>query len=199
MKKILIFDAEIIKAILNKKDEPIPGIEYCKGWGDFKGMGISVVCVYDTKEDKYRVFLADNLEALQTLIDECDFIVGFNNNTFDNKLLLAHGINIPVEKSYDIFAGIKEATGTMKGLGLEAVHEANFGIKKDGNGAFAPILWQEKIYGEFIDYCLNYVKMTLKVFWEIVHTGSIVDPRNTENRIYIDLPKEIHSLESPIT
>ncbi len=193
VKKILIFDSEIIKAILNKKDEAVPGVQYCKGWTDFKGMGISTVCVYDTKEDKYRVFLADNLEVLQKLINECAFIIGFNNNNFDNKLLAAHGINIPIEKSYDILAEIKKVTGTMKGLGLDALHEANFGVKKDGNGAFAPILWQQKKYGEVIDYCLNDVKMTYNLIYQSLNNGSLIDPRDIEKTISINIPHEIEN------
>lgn len=58
---MLVFDTEIIKAILGKKEEQIPGIEYCEGWKDFVGMGISVVGAYDFVENKFRVFLEDNL------------------------------------------------------------------------------------------------------------------------------------------
>ena len=188
---MLVFDGEIIKAILGKKEVPIEGIEYCNGWGDFEGMGISVIAVCDYKEAKYRVFLEDNLAELQKLIDERDFVIGFNNKNFDNKLLAAHGINIPEEKSFDLLVAIEEVTGTKKGLGLGPIAEANFTTSKNGDGAFAPILWQQKQYGKVIDYCLNDVKMTLNVLNKILEDGWIVDPRNKDNKIYIELPIDI--------
>lgn len=52
----LIYDIEIAKAILGPKEKPMPGVEYCQGWTDYVGMGISVICAYDCAEDRYRVF-----------------------------------------------------------------------------------------------------------------------------------------------
>lgn len=188
---MLVFDSEIKKAILGRGEEQIPGIDYCKGWKDFVGMGISVIGVYDFVENKYRVFLEDNLNELQELIEKREFCIGFNNENFDNKLLVAHSINIPEEKSFDLLKAIKEVTGTFKGLGLGAICEANFTTSKNGDGAFAPILWQQKQYGKVIDYCLNDVTMTLKILNQIIEIGYLVDPRDKENTITIELPFEI--------
>lgn len=44
-------------------------------------------------------------------------MIGFNNESFDNKLLAAYDINILEEKSFDLLKAIKEVTGTNKGLG----------------------------------------------------------------------------------
>lgn len=190
---MLVFDTEIIKAILGKDEEQIPGIEYCEGWKDFVGMGISVVGVYDFVENKFRVFLEDNLNELQSLIDNRAFVIGFNNESFDNKLLAAHGINIPEEKSFDLLKAIKEITGTNKGLGLGAICKANFSTYKTGDGAFAPILWQQKQYGKVIDYCLNDVNMTLNILNRIIEIGYLVDPRDEDNIITIELPLGIRN------
>ncbi|MDD2290633.1 MAG: hypothetical protein PHV52_00005 [Aliarcobacter sp.] len=191
---MLVFDSEIKKAIRGRGEEQIPGIEYCEGWKDFIGMGISIVGVYDFREAKYRVFLDDNLSELQELIDNREFCIGFNNESFDNKLLAAHGINISEEKSFDLLKAIKEVTGTNKGFGLGAICEANFRTSKNGDGAFAPILWQQKQYGKVIDYCLNDVSMTLKVLTQLIDYEFIVDPRNEENTIGIELPFNIRNI-----
>lgn len=188
---MLVFDSEIKKAILGRGENQIPGIEYCEGWKDFVGMGISVVGVYDFVENKYRVFLEDNLNELQVLIENSEFIIGFNNENFDNKLLVAHGINIPEEKSFDLLKAIKEVTGTFKGLGLGAICEANFRTSKNGDGAHAPILWQQKQYGKVIDYCLNDVNMTLNILNRIMEIGYLIDPRDEDNIITIELPLDI--------
>lgn len=188
---MLVFDLEIIKAILGRGEEQIPGIEYCQGWKDFVGMGISIVGVYDFRESKYRVFLEDNLNELQELIDDRKFCIGFNNENFDNKLLEAHGINIPEEKSFDLLKAIKEVTGTTKALGLGAICKANSNTSKNGDGALAPILWQQKQYGKVIDYCLNDVKMTLDILNIIAFNGCLTDPRNEKEMIIVELPSYI--------
>lgn len=190
---MLVFDSEIKKAIQGRGEEQIPGIEYCQGWKDFVGMGISVIGVYDFREKKYRVFLEDNLNELQVLIDNRAFAIGFNNESFDNKLLAAHNINIPEEKSFDLLKAIKEVIGTQKGLGLGAIHEANFNTSKTGDGALAPILWQQKQYGKVIDYCLNDVTMTLNIL-NIMVDGCLIDPRDKEKGIEVELPFNIKNI-----
>lgn len=45
MKKILIYDCEIIKAIRDPKKVDLAHIEYCNGWDDYENMGISVIGV----------------------------------------------------------------------------------------------------------------------------------------------------------
>jgi hypothetical protein len=37
----LVYDCEIVKAIPNGQKKK--GIEYCEGWGNFEGMGVSVI------------------------------------------------------------------------------------------------------------------------------------------------------------
>lgn len=78
--RITVYDTEIEKAILAKKDPVLPNIEYCAGWRDFQNMGISVATAYDYNKDQYRVFCKDNLPDFKVLVDDSDLIVGFNHN-----------------------------------------------------------------------------------------------------------------------
>lgn len=64
MTAMLVYDCEIEKAILGKRESRIDGIEYYAGWDDFKHMGISVIGAYDYKTDRYRVFCKDNFGDL---------------------------------------------------------------------------------------------------------------------------------------
>ena len=75
---MIIFDCEIVKGILGKNDTPIDGIEYCNGWDDHKGMGISCICAYDYPTNVYRVFCQDNLNEFQKLIRAFQFYLNFN-------------------------------------------------------------------------------------------------------------------------
>ena len=124
--KILIYDCEIIKAIPvdSKREQPIEGIEYCKGWDDVENMGISVIGTYNnwSKEkiafindhyfDKARYHGSYTLEQFQQLLDEADVLVGFNNQNFDDKLIKANGFVIPDKVvNYDILQEIWRAVG----------------------------------------------------------------------------------------
>ena len=148
---MLIYDCEIIKAIQGKNEELRQGIEYCQGWRDFENMGISCIGAYDYEEDRYRVFCADNFADFQSLVDGHDVIVGFNSIGFDNKLCAANAILVPDEKSYDILVEVWLAAGlgplfeypSHIGFGLDAICQANFGQKKTGHGAVAPVQWQQ--------------------------------------------------------
>lgn len=193
MKNYLVYDLEIIKAVPEKggvKPLEAEGIQYCDGWHDHQNMGISVIGAYDSKDDRYRVFCADNFKEFFELADARDVLVSFNGIGFDNKVLLAAGVfrQIDIEADfvfYDILAELWNANGLRReftypthiGFGLDAVAMANFGQKKSGNGALAPVEWQQGKIGSVIDYCLNDVKLTKRLFDRILETGGLRDPR----------------------
>ncbi len=180
--RIVIYDAEIENAIQSKGEEPIPGIRYCKGWGDHEGMGISVVAAY-VWDEGYRVFMKDNFEAFKALAEAPDtLLVGFNNRVFDDLLVeRCWGINIQPSRSWDLLRAIRVAKGmspaAVGGASLNALCEANFLPPKSGHGAFAPILWQKGKYGQVVDYCLGDVLRTKKMV-ELVRAGRLRDPES---------------------
>lgn len=195
----LIYDIEIKKAILGKKDQPIEGIEYCKGWGDHAGMGISCIGAYDYVEQRYRVFMDDNIGEFQKLVDSRKLIVSFNGLAFDNRVCAANGVVVRDDRSYDILVELWAAAGlgphftfpTHVGFGLDAVGEANFGIRKTGHGALAPVDFQLGNYGALIDYCLNDVAMTKRAFDKIIGAGELVDPRDETKVLQMRPPIEL--------
>jgi hypothetical protein len=63
------------------------------------------------------------------------------------------------------------------GFGLDAVCAANFGTRKSGTGAFAPVLWQRGQIGEVIDYCLNDVRLTKQLFDAVLQRKAIKNPK----------------------
>lgn len=181
MKPLLVYDCEIVRAIPDGKAEPLPGIQYCEGWRDFENMGISVICAYDYETDRYRVFLEDGFAEFGELLTQRT-AVAFNGRAFDDKLVAAHGM--PTGDTYDLLVEIWAAAGlgpefrfaTHSGYGLDAVCETNFGMRKTGNGALAPILWQQGKRGQVIDYCLQDVKMERTLLDLIRDRGEVVSP-----------------------
>lgn len=183
---MIIFDCEIVKAIAKKPEDRIPGIQYCEGWRDFSGMGISVICAYDYSTTRYRVFCQDNFAEFQKLVHEAGKVIGFNSLAFDNPLCAAHGLDIPVEKSWDLLSEIWAADGLSRsfeypshiGYSLDECSRVNFGFQKSGNGALAPVLWQRGQIGEVIDYCLNDIRLTKALVDAIIDHGEIRNPKN---------------------
>jgi len=197
----LIYDLEILNAIppKNPQDEFF-GMDYCEGWHDHKGMGISVICAYDCLMETYRVFCEDNWHGLLPLLNERAVLVGFNNINFDNKVLRANNIPVDDEKCFDILREIWKADGlgpeyethSHNGYSLDDCARANFGFRKSGNGALTPIHWQEKKIGSVIDYCLRDVFLTKRLYDKITNLGKIKHPKNPNGPLlYVRKPSDI--------
>lgn len=161
-KNIIVYDLEIKKTI-----------EQCaKGWDGHDEMGISVGCMFDYRELRYRVFLDDNISELADRINEDGtLVVAFNHVGFDNKLLRASGHNIKPDselRNYDMLLVSRHGAGVVdkyqKGFKLDQHLQALKLPMKTGDGAMAPIWWQEGKIGKVIDYCLNDVTQERALF-----------------------------------
>ena len=186
--KALIYDLEIIKAIPTKEPR-IDGIEYCAGWGDHANMGVSVIGAYDYATDRYRVFTKEQFPEFAALILDRAPLVGHNIIGFDNRVLHACGVITgppPDTICYDTLAELWVAAGLGRtfagakhgGFSLDAAAGVNFGKRKTGNGAFAPVDWQRGNIGTVIDYCLEDVRLTRMLFERMSRDGFAIDPRD---------------------
>ncbi len=184
MKNALVYDLEINKAIPPAEDaERIEGVDYCDGWHDRGNMGISVIAAYDYAEERFRIFLEDNLKEFQELA-RIRFIVGFNSETFDDDVCAANAIAVATD--YDLLRETYKAKGLdpypeeydkrYKGYGLNAMAAATLHTQKTGHGAQAPIDWQQGRKGSVIDYCLNDAMLTKKLFDRVLAGEPLVDP-----------------------
>lgn len=185
MLNALIFDIEIKRAVPGKEPR-VEGVEYCNGWGDKANMGVACVCAYDYVEERYRVFMDDNLQEFFNLIGSRDVLVGHNIIAFDNEVLKHTGWTISPEVCYDTLVELWAAAGlgpvfqgaSHGGFGLDAVCKANFGVGKTGYGGTAPIDFQMGKYGSLLDYCLTDVHRTKLLFDRILELGFVLDPRD---------------------
>lgn len=184
---MIVIDLEIKKAIPGREPK-IEGIEYCAGWGDHAGMGISVMVAYDYKNSRYRVFEDDNKAEAKALIESAQFVYGFNTILFDHKVLKAcWDIEVPEEKIYDL----KQKLGHWKVPKLDLLAKYNLGISKSGEGAFAPILWQQGKRGQVIDYCMMDVYIT-KCLMDLVAKQGTLHGESESQLYYVGLrPTEI--------
>ena len=190
---MFIYDIEIKHPIAPKNPaERDSSIEfYAKDFNDYANMGIACVGAYDYTCDKYRVFGEYELEDFQQFINSHDVAIGYNNIRFDNNVLRSCNIQISDSKSYDILAQIYSALGSFqKGCRLEDVIKANFpnSAGKSGDGAQAPILWQQGYHTKVIDYCLNDVRLTKMLLDRILRCGFITNPIETAKDLRIKRP-----------
>jgi hypothetical protein len=173
---VIVYDCEIIKCIPPAVQ---PDLQYCEGWHDHAGMGISVIGVYDYLTDQYRVFLKDNFADFVKLVRDREHVIGFNSLAFDDRLCAAHGLEVTT--TYDLLCEVRVASkqppryrpGTRPGYSLERLALANLGTGKSGSGALAPELWQRGQRGAVIDYCLGDVALTKRLF---DRRAGLIDP-----------------------
>lgn len=185
---ILIYDCEIVRGIPPRGEDKLPDVEYCDGWKDHANMGVSVTGVYDYAKDAYRVFCDDNVGEMAALMHQADRLVGFNNVDFDDRLLAAtyDWFEVISTPRYDLLREIWRAAEqptewgspeTHGGYGLDAMCDANFGERKTGHGADAPVNWQRGWIGSVIDYCLNDVRMTKLLMDAVLAGHPLVNPK----------------------
>ncbi len=103
-----IYDLEI-KNIIPNKSYRDSSLQYCNGWNDFEGMGIS--CGGVSYSDNHEIY-TDPLLLYKRLIELQNkgvYVGGFNNFRFDDKLLSATVNNF--ESDFDLLRIIKDRVG----------------------------------------------------------------------------------------
>lgn len=129
---MLVYDLEIIKLVPEMYGVKDPNYEYCEDWGDYRGMGISVIGVVDSSnlsgyffsEKKLDPLVFSNMKSIdifanfshEYLSSFPDFVVehraenfiGFNNHRFDDNVICS---NFPITFSgdYDLLKLIRVA------------------------------------------------------------------------------------------
>lgn len=205
--RALVFDIEILKAVPTREPQ-IDGIEYCAGWHDHYGMGVACIGAYDYADQRSLMFTLERMyyvtpSGFTTLsLTFADFagliqdrypLVGHNLIPFDLKVLEACGIIGPVLESacYDTLRELWVACGLAPtwrgqshwGFSLDSCGLANFGLRKTGDGAHAPIWWQRGDYARVFSYCLNDVLITKRLFERMAIEGWSADPRDPDRKL----------------
>lgn len=173
-KRIAVFDAEIKNPIEECSD----------GWNSHDEMGISVLVIFDYQSMRYRVFDDSNKDEALRILHNYDLVVGFNTVNFDWKLINACWPSPHLKESsdYDILREIWISLGlnpavfnprTHGGYKLDDVAFETIGMRKTGDGAHAPTLYQEKRWAELVDYCIEDVRIERTLFESIVKVATV--------------------------
>lgn len=178
-KNIAVFDLEIQKRI-----------DQCsRGWSSHDEMGISVLCLFDYREQRYRVFDGNNAAEAIKILHTYDLVVGFNIVNFDWKVIKASWADLcksavpRTSRDYDILREIWIAKGlnpdvfrpeTHGGYKLDDVAFDTIGLRKSGDGALAPVLFQEGRLSELYDYCIRDVQIEKELFEFVAKHGYVI-------------------------
>jgi hypothetical protein len=182
----LVYDLEIKRGVPMRGDSRLDGVEYCAGWHDHPNMGVAVLCAYDYAEDRYRVFDEATLPEFAALAQRRAPLVGFNNVAFDNAVLRCAGVTIDPARCYDLLREVWSAVGlgpafnyrTHGGYGLDDLCAATLGERKSGRGDLAPVWYQRGEYARVVDYCLQDVRLTKRLYDRVIAGEPIIDPHD---------------------
>jgi len=186
MKHFLVYHVEILRAIPPKDSPRLETIEYCDGWHDFAGMGISVIGFFDSAYPAtYQIALGFDTDALndfEALASE-RVVIGFNSRGFHDKVMGAHGYSI--HSDFDLLHEVRLASGqpptyergvTRAGYSLDALAWSNLDEGKISKGDVAPIDWQQGRKSKVINYVLHDIYLTHELLTLWMARGFLNDP-----------------------
>lgn len=191
--ELFIYDCEIQRCIPD--DDMDSEFDYCSGWDDFENMGIACVGflhltyqgsflapTFTTSIGNVLPFDDDSFpEYFSENVSPDAYVIGFNSEAFDDKLLAANGFYVYTD--YDVLTftrlaafGSPDWEDTPDGFSysLSALAKAN-GFRKTGSGAIAPKLYQSGQLRQLYAYCLNDVILTYEIL-KLGFSGTLIDP-----------------------
>lgn len=135
-------------------------------------MNIALVCIHDSKEDKYSCYLQEELSGLWGILEYSDALIGYNSNHFDIPLLNKYYPgDLTRIKSVDLLEEIKKSLGRR--LKLEKVAQGTLGVGKSGDGLQAIRWWKAGEIEKVKKYCMDDVKITKEIYDYAIANGEI--------------------------
>jgi DEAD/DEAH box helicase domain-containing protein len=133
------------------------------GWHKAEKMGVSVVVLYDSRQDAYRTFFENELDDFIKALKEFDLVVGFNNKRFDNQVLSAYtDVDLYSLPTLDILEEVRNRLGYR--LSLNHLAEHTLGVKKSGDGLQALHWYKQGKIDKIVEYCRDDVKITRDLY-----------------------------------
>lgn len=184
--KHLILDLEI-----QKNPDDVEG-----GWSSTHLLGVAIAVTYEEWSDRFKVYGANDLDALRQSCHDADRITGFNVLDFDLPVLL--GISRPdwrksaeravfMPKTNDLLRRIWTALGydpdidgpKEKGWNLDTVCRLTLGRGKIGDGKSAPAWFAAGEIARVVTYCMDDTALTRDLNRFINRYGYVIGKQGT--------------------
>ncbi len=134
-----------------------------RDFDDPKKLGITVVGIYDYRDNKLKTFLEADINKLFQLLESSSYIIGFNVVSFDLQVLQRYYPGkLQHFSTFDLLDDIKSKIGRR--LSLNDLLYATLGKKKSGHGLMAIDYFKEGKWEELKKYCLDDVMLTKELF-----------------------------------
>ncbi len=143
------------------------------GSNDPVDLDISVVCIYEYKNDKYSSFTQEQFSELWKILEQADMLITYNGDHFDIPLLNKYysGDLLKI-KSLDLLKELRNSAGRR--MKLDQIAEGTFGTHKSGNGLDAVKWWREGEVDKVIKYCIDDVRITKDVYEYALKNGKLI-------------------------
>ncbi len=126
-------------------------------------LGVSVVGLYDYREDRYFCVREGALESLEPLLKGAEEVIGFNLLGFDYPVLAAEvGDWVYELPTVDLMVEAQKALGHR--ASLDSLAKATLGVSKLGSGLDALEYYRAGDWERLERYCLEDVKLTKDLF-----------------------------------
>ena len=142
-------------------------------FNDPKKLGVTVVGLFDYRDNKNKVFEEKEITKLFTLLESTSYIIGFNVKSFDLEVLQGYYPGkIQHFSTFDLLDDLKIKIGRR--LSLNDFVFATLGKKKTGHGLQAIELYKEGKMAELKKYCLDDVMLTKELFEFGIEKGEVM-------------------------
>lgn len=141
---------------------------------DTKVMRVSCIGAYISWTDQYVAFLEEGTEEFLKLLKAADLVVGFNHIWFDNQVLqkyASYDLNKDLN-NYDLMVEAEKKLGFK--LKLDKMAEDNLGTHKTDSFEVYRHYHRDGKMAELIDYCMNDVLITERLWQRIQNHWSLV-------------------------
>jgi DEAD/DEAH box helicase domain-containing protein len=156
---------------------------------DVNELRVSVTGAYISWIDEYIAFMEDETKDFINLMKQAELIIGYNHLWFDLPVLQKYSdYDLKKLPSYDIMIEVEKKIGFK--LKLDNLCKTNLGTNKtDSYEQYKHYHWEKK-FAPLIDYCMNDVLLTEKIFRQIVETQKLkyTDLLDTK-ALYLEKPK----------
>ncbi len=125
---------------------------------------VSVAVVYWYPEGKYYFFFEEDMEALENLLSQAEYIIGFNTLGFDLPVLQQYmkTLQLANKKQIDMMLELENILGYK--VGLQAVAKGTLNMGKLSSGLEAIKMWEEDRIDELKKYCQEDVRLTKEIY-----------------------------------
>lgn len=133
------------------------------GWNRADRMGVSIACVYDSKDETMHDYEQDQMDELVGHLKQFNLVIGFNHVKFDYAVLGGlHPFQFRSLPNLDLLLKVKERLGYL--VKLDNIASATLGAGKSADGLQALEWWREGRLDLITEYCRQDVAVTRDVY-----------------------------------